>query len=194
MNPGYGSTGGMRSNTGLMREKIPSGYKKASIRQFTPEQMELFQSLFGHLGSDSYLSKLAGGDEETFAQMEAPALKQFQGVLGNLGSRFSGMGMGGRKSSGFQNATTSAASDFAQQLQSQRQTLQRQAIMDLLGLSHQLLGERPYENYLQKKESSSSGWGKIFGAGLGGLGGFLMGGPGGAMAGAKFGSDLGSGF
>jgi len=194
MNPGYGATGGMRSNTGSMREKIPSGYKKASIRQFTPEQMELFQSLFGHLGPDSYLSKLAGGDEETFAQMEAPALKQFQGVLGNLGSRFSGMGMGGRKSSGFQNATTSAASDFAQQLQSQRVNLQRQAIMDLLGLSHQLLGERPYENYLQKKESSSSGWGKIFGAGLGGLGGFLLGGPGGAMAGAKFGSDLGSGF
>ena len=53
--------------------------------------------------------------------MEAPALKQFSGLQGNLASRFSGMGSGARRSSGFQNTSNQAASDFAQQLQANKQ-------------------------------------------------------------------------
>lgn len=151
----YGSPTGAPSRlTASARsgDSIPKGYKKGSIQQFTPEQMELFQSLFGHAGPNSFLSKLAGGDEAAFGQIEAPAMRQFQGLQGQLASRFSGMGMGGRRSSGFQNTATNAASEFAQNLQSQRTGLQRQALLDLFGISESLLGQRPRENFLTEKK------------------------------------------
>ncbi len=183
------------TGTGQMKEKIPSGYKKGSMQQFTPEQMQLFQQMFGHLGPESFLSKLAGGDQETFGQIEAPALKQFSALQGQLGSRFSGMGgTGARRSSGFQNTGNAAASDFAQQLQSQRQTLQQQALQDLMGFSNQLLGQKPYENYLIEKQKKSSGLGGLIGAGVGGLGGFFAGGPAGALTGASLGYNVGNSF
>ena len=149
-NPGTTPTGSMKS----FKEKIPSGYKAGALQQFTPEQMQLFQRLFGQVGPDSYLSKLAGGDEGLFQQIEAPAFRQFNELQGNLASRFSGMGLGGRHTSGFQNASTAAASNFAQDLQSQRQNLQRQAIMDLMGISESLLGQRPHERFITEKEPS----------------------------------------
>lgn len=156
----YGSTGaGIGS-------RAPSGYKKGQIQNFTPEQMELFRSLFGQLKPGSYLSKLAGGDESLFEEMEAPALRQFSELQGGLASRFSGMGMGARRSSGFQNTTNQAASDFAQNLQSRRQELQQQAIRDLMEMGTSLLSQRPYEQFLVPKQSSSGG-------GLGGLFGGL---------------------
>lgn len=177
------------------QEKRPHGYQKYAMQQFTPEQMELFQQLFGQVESDSFLSKLAGGDQSTFSQVEEPALRQFGELQAGLASRFSGMGMGGRQSSGFQNASTSAAQDFAGQLQSNRQNLQRQAIMDLMGLSNQLLNQRPtMQGFAAKDRDKKSGWGGVIGAGLGGLGGFALGGPAGGMAGAQLGYGVGSAF
>lgn len=177
------------------RDIRPHGYQKYSLQQFTPEQMGLFQQLFGKIGPESFLSKLAGGDEATFDQMEEPALRQFGELQSGLASKFSGMGMGGRQSSGFQNALTSASQDFAGQLQSNRQNLQRQAIMDLMGLSNQLLNQRPtLQGYAAKDRDKKSGWGGLIGAGVGGLGGFALGGPAGAMTGAQLGYGLGSAF
>ena len=141
----YGSKGG--------GGKVP-GYKTSSVQQYTPEQMQLFQSLFSKLGPDSYLSRLAGGDESLFEEMEAPAHRQFNTLQGNLSSRFSGMGMGGRRSSGFQNTANQASSDFAQDLQSKRQGLQSQALRDLMGMSNSLLGQRPNEQYLTPEKPS----------------------------------------
>jgi len=177
-------------------DKVPSGYKAGAIQQFTPEQLQLFQQMFSHVGPDSYLSKLAGGDQSFFGEIEAPALRQFNELQGGLASRFSGMGsFGGRNSSGFQNTATAASSNFAQELQAQRQGLQRQAIQDLMGLSGDLLGQRPYQRTLtQKPQKESSGFGGILGAGLGGIGGFLAGGPAGAFKGAQLGYGVGSGF
>lgn len=151
------------TGTGQMQEKIPSGYKKGSLQQFTPEQMQLFQQMFSHVGPDSFLSKLAGGDEGTFGQIEAPALKQFNQLQGQLGSRFSGMGTGARNSSGFQNTMNSATQDFAGQLQSQRQSLQQQALGDLMGFSNQLLGQEPQKNFLIKKEQKQPFWKQLLG-------------------------------
>jgi hypothetical protein len=132
--------------------KPPRGYEVNSLNQFTPEQHQLFGQLFGHLGPESSLGKLASGDQSAFGEIEAPALQQFAGLQGNLASRFSGMGsLGARRSSGFQNTANQASSDFAQQLQSNRQGLQRQAIGDLFGMSQQLLGQRPYDQFLTKK-------------------------------------------
>lgn len=176
--------------TGGMKEKIPSGYKKGSLQQFTPEQMQLFGQLFGHLGPESFLSKLAGGDESTFADIERPALQQFAGLQSNIANKYSGAGLGARRSSGFQNEQTSAASQFAQQLQSQRQGLQRQALGDLMGFSNQLLGQRPYENFLYEKPQKGGGWGQALGALGGGALGFFAGGPAGALTGASLGSNM----
>lgn len=143
-------TGGTGYSSG--KSKIPKGYEQGSIQQFTPEQMQLFKSMFGQVGPDSMTAKLAGGDQSMFEQMEAPAMRQFQGLQGQMASRFSGMGMGGRKGSGFQNTMNQASSDFAQDLQSKRMDLQRQAIQDLMGMSSNLLGQKPQENFLVEKQ------------------------------------------
>ncbi len=154
------------TGTGQMQEKIGSGYKKQSMQNFTPEQMQLFQQMFGHVGPDSFLSKLAGGDEGTFGQIEAPALKQFNQLQGQIGSRFSGMDKGAlsaRNSSGFQNTMNSAAQDFAGQLQSQRQGLQQQALKDLMGFSKDILGQEPFDNSLIKKDQKQPFWKQLLG-------------------------------
>jgi hypothetical protein len=141
----------MQGNSAGMKEKIPSGMKKATLNNFTPEQMELFQSLFQNVSPDSFLGKLAGGDQSMFEEMEAPAMRQFNQLQGEMGSRFSGMGMGARRGSGFQNAGSQATSDFAQDLQSKRLGLRNQAIKDLMGMSGELLNQKPQENALVSK-------------------------------------------
>lgn len=155
------------------QNKIPKGYQQGQLQQFSPEQIQLFKQLFSHVGPDSYLSRLAGGDEGTFSQIEAPALKQFGALQGNIASRFSGMGSGARRSSGFQNTQTSAAQDFASQLQSQRQSLQQQATNDLYRMSNELLNQRPYEQFLT--DAGPSGWQKFGSAGKGALSGAASG-------------------
>lgn len=142
----------------------PHGYAKYQQANYTPEQMELYKSLFSQAGPDSYLSRLAGGDESLYEEMEAPALRQFAGIQGQTASRFSGMGEGARRSSGFQNESNQAASDFASQLQSQRQGLQRQAIMDLGNFSNMLLKQRPYDSALVKKQQKQPGFWENFGS------------------------------
>ena len=127
-NLGSSSSGGLGSGSTLRPgsfaqagQKLAGGQKQGQMPNFTPEQMQLFQQLFSHVGPESFTSKIAGGDQGTFDQIEAPALSQFNALQGNIASRFSGMGgTGSRKSSGFQNTINSAASDFAQQLHKQR--------------------------------------------------------------------------
>ena len=194
MNGRRGSTG-MQSGGGATGDVLPRGYKSGQMQNFTPEQMQLFSQLFSNVGPDSYLSRLAGGEEGMFNEIEAPALRQFQELQGQLGSRFSGMGMGGQKSSGFRNSMGQMGSDFAMQLQAQRQGLQRQAIQDLMGHSNMLLGQQPYERFMvEKAEKPKSKWGSLIGGGAGALGGFFLGGPAGAAGGYQLGSSVGSSF
>lgn len=176
-------------------DKIPKGFETAQLQQFTPEQLELFQSLFGQLGPESQLSRLAQGDEEIFNQIEAPAMRQFQALSGQNASRFSGAGMGARRGSGFQNQQNQYTSDFAMDLASRRQDLMRNARQDLFSMSQELLGQRPYyRDVVEKQQKEKSGWGGLIGAGLGGVGGFFAGGPSGALTGASLGYKAGSAF
>lgn len=195
-----GGFSGMRDNTGSMArggstgDIIPKGYRKGQLQQFTPEQMKLYQQMFGHLGPDSYLSRLASGDQSLFEEMEAPAHRDFLSGLGQIASRFSGMGTGGRHGSGFKNTATAAYSNFAQDLQANRQNLTRQAINDLMGLSNQLLGQRPYDQFLVEKQQKPNYWGQVVGK-LGGaipgaVAGYLSGGGSGAMQGVDAGLSL----
>lgn len=173
--------------------KLPSNYKTGRAANFTPEQLDLFSSLFGNVGPDSFLAKLASGDQSAFAQMEAPAMRQFNELQGNIASRFSGMGTGGRHGSGFQNSMSSAASNFAQDLQSKRLGIQRESLQDLFNMSNMLMKQKPYENFLIEKDKNS-GWGGLIG-GLGGaaIGGFTGGIPG-ALKGAQWGYGAGNKF
>ncbi|RPI85130.1 MAG: hypothetical protein EHM34_02410 [Nitrosopumilales archaeon] len=198
----YGMAGPQRSSGPRLRgyqDKIPKGYQKevAQLQNFTPEQMQQHQSLFQHVGPDSYLSRLAGGDQSLFDEMEAPALRQFNQIQGGIASRFSGGGggqgaMSSRRSSGFQNTMSAKASDFAQQLQANRQNLQRQGLSDLFNMSNMLLSQNPYDRSLVKKEEKQpSGWGGLAGGIAGGIGGAFLGQP---VLGAQLGSALGSQF
>lgn len=172
---------GQRGGTGNI-----AGYKQRQLPQFTPEQMNLLQQMFGHVAPGSYTSRLAEGDPALFAEMEAPAMRQFAGLQGNIANRFSGMGQGATKSSGFQNYMGQAASDFAQDLASRRQGLQRQAIQDLYGMGESLLGQRPYLNYLEPEEP---GFFKRLLGGLGNIAGQFLG-SGAQRAGSNFADNI----
>ena len=147
-NAGSAMTGmpqGVGNVMGQTGSQIP-GYSTGAIQKFTPEQMQLFQNLFSQVSPTSRLAGLAAGDQSQMAQMEYPALSQFNQLQGGLASRFSGMGA--RRSSAFQNQASAAASDLAQQLQSQRYGIQRQALQDLMGISRDLLSQSPYESFI----------------------------------------------
>jgi hypothetical protein len=161
-----------RGATGANKSLQGTGYRQISSPQFTKEQMNLFKQLFSQTGQNSPLGRLAGGDQESFSEIEAPAMRQFNELLGGLGSRFSGMGStGARKSSGFQNAATSAASNFAQDLQASRLGIQRQAQQDLFALSQGLLGQRPFEDiFIQKMQKQPGFWKSLFTGLAGGVG------------------------
>lgn len=145
-------------------EYVPKGYRKGTINNYGPEQLGRFRELFGLTDENSYLGRLARGDEGLFDEMEAPEFRQFSGIQGNLASKFSGMGgLGARKSSGFKNTINAAGSNFAQDLASRRQDLQRQALKDLYGISESLLNQRPQENLLTPKAEKKPSFLESFG-------------------------------
>lgn len=205
MSYGMGSPTGVRGptggNRGLPKQKI-GGRNVESLQQFTPEQMQLFQSMFSNVGPDSFTGRLAGGDQEAFNQIEAPAHRDFSATLGGIASRFSEGGggpgsMSSRRSSGFKNTATAAASNFAQDLQSRRTSLQQNAIKELMGMSSELLGQRPYEQFAVEPNKKKSFWEQLIGAGLplaGAGAGFALGGPAGAVAGGQIGRSASQGF
>jgi len=155
----------------LATDIVPKGYKQGQISNYTPEMIDLFRNLFSYLGPESDLGRLAGGDESYFEEMEAPAHRMFQEQIGGIGSRYSGMGMGG-KGSAFQNESSQAAQDFAMKLQSNRQGLRQQALRELMEMSQMLLNQRPVDKFLAPKQQDES-WASIFGK-LGGPGAGLL--------------------
>jgi len=182
----YGGQG-MRGTTGASNPNAATGgnrQMRERYQQFTPEAMQLYEQAFGQLKPGSYLSRLAGGEQGLFEEMEAPAMRQFAGMQGQLASRFSGLGLGGRHSSGFQNEATSAASNFAQDLQGRRQALQMQAIRDLHGMSRDLLGDYQQEPQQSRLQQILAGALPLVGAGIGSFGGPLGMAAGGAIGGA----------
>jgi len=150
---GNSNATGTNSYSGAVTgEKVPKGYKKSSVNTYTPEMMDLLNQMYGQVDPDSFLYKMAMGDQSAFDEVETPALKQFSALQGNMASRFSGMGMGARNSSGFQNTSNQAATDFAEQLASQRMNMRFKALEELMGFSDKLLGRNPYDTQLQEKQ------------------------------------------
>lgn len=175
----------------MMPNQRVGGRKVERIQNYTPQQMKLFQNQFGMLGPDSYLYRLAQGDPQLMEEMERSNLREFTGTMGNLASRFSGQGTGGRHSSGFQLASGAEARNLQERLAAQRGQMQQQAIKDLMGLSNQILGQNPYDTFLT--EPKKNFWNQAIG-GLAPLAGAGIGGYFGGMEGAEFGHKLGSSF
>jgi hypothetical protein len=184
---------GMMGPTGKTGNIRPSGYNVGQLQNFTPEMMEFFQHIMSQLGPDSFLAKLGLGDEEAFNEMEAPALRQFNQLQGGIASKFSGMGsFGNRRSSGFQNTASQQASNFAQDLASQRTALRMKAIQELVGLGNDVLQQRPYEQYIVPKREKSNPWVDLAAKAAGAIPGAIAGGATGGWAGAAKG--FGSAF
>jgi hypothetical protein len=157
-----------------------SGHKYAQLPTMSPEQSSFFKALLGQVqpgalqGTD-FLSRLAGGDEDLYSQLEKPAFTAFNQAGAQLGSRFSGLGMGAQNSSGFQNSLAGAAGELGERLASQRMGLQQNAIAELLGLSKSLLGESTFQNFLVPPRQKSPGFLDSLGGGIGSSLGKLFG-------------------
>lgn len=159
-----------------------TGYKEITSPTQNTNQSQLTSMLHSLLGGQGggfsqglgQLGKLAGGDQEAFGQMEAPAMRQFGALQGNLASRFSGMGgSGARKSSGFQNTMSGAAGDFAERLQGQRLGIQQNALQQLLGLSEGLLNRPTFQSGFVQKQKPF--WQQLLTSGAGGAGSLASG-------------------
>lgn len=151
-----------------------TGYKQIQLPRLSPEQQALFSQVTGAIqpglgGGIGHLSQMAaGGSPEYWQQLEAPAMRQFNELQGQIASRFSGAGTGARHSSGFQNALGGASADLAERLQSQRLGLQQNAISQLLGLYGNLMGTETFDTaFLPKKKPF---WQELLGGLSGGIG------------------------
>jgi len=167
----------LKSKEVIMTTPMISGLKGTGYKQITSplqnaNQADLTNFLHSILGGSGFkqglgqLSQLAGGDQGSFEALERPALRQFNALQGNLASRFSGMGTGARNSSGFQNASSGAAVDLAERLQSQRMAVQQNALSQLLGLSDSLLNRPTFQTGFIPKQQSM--WEQLL-SGLGGV-------------------------
>lgn len=172
-----------------------TGYNQVRLENLSPQQKNLFSSLFAHATPDSITSRLATGDPSQYGELEAPALRQFQQLIGGLSSQFGGAGL--RRSSAYQNAMGTQAQSFAEKLQGQRMAIQRQALSDLFNMGKILLNKKPFTDVLLKERPKTQWWQTLLGGGSplvgAGLGG-LFGGLPGAALGGQLGSSFGSGF
>jgi len=176
----------------LEGDKVGGNQKVRQLQNYTPEQMELQRRGEERVGSGSYLDRLASGEPGMFNEVEAPAYRQFNELQGGMASRFSqgggGQGaIGSRRSSGFQNTANAAASNFAQDLQSNRMALTRQAQQDLFNMSQGLLSNKPYDRWVEENQDQGFDWGGAAGAAGGAIVGGFTGGPMGAVQGGTMG-------
>lgn len=159
--------------------KKPSGYDIVSLPNMTPEQMARFRERMGQTGRYSggavdYLGRLAGGDEEAYGALAAPAIRDYeQKILPGLAERFQGGGM--MRSSAFANAATEEGASLAEKLAAQRAGIQQQSINSLLGLEQQYMGMSPYENVLSPKRRKKKWWESMLDSGIIGAAGQIGG-------------------
>jgi len=89
-------------------------------------------------GAADYYRSLLGGGGDTFDQMAAPEMRQFnQDIIPGLSEQFAGMGSGGLSSSGFRNAAVNAGTDLSERLGAIRAQLRQQGAAGLAGIGQQ---------------------------------------------------------
>lgn len=104
-------------------------------------QQDITQSQPYQQGNDFFNSMF--NDPEFFNKFEAPALRQFEEMGGELGNRFASMGSGGATgSTGFRNMLGREAQNLSTNLAAQRGQMQQNAVPQMLGYAQQ-----PVSNY-----------------------------------------------
>ena len=126
--------------------------------QFTPGQMQLFETLLGQSQkgagqSFDFLSRLLAGDEELLRSLEAPSIRAFEEQIApSIAERFTSAGAGGRGSSAFQQQISTAGSRLAQQLGEQRTGLRMSALDRMLQQVQAPLQYKPYsQSFIQRQ-------------------------------------------
>ena len=151
----------------LTRPKVPKGFDMYSLPTMGGGQKDIYDLISSHFksGAGDIFQKLFGlakGDEGTFAQMEAPALRQFQQQIApGIAQRYSGTGIGA--SSGMQNSLANAGANLAENLQAQRSGLMERSMQNVLGLGERLLGTQTQQFGLVQKENMLRDLMKILG-------------------------------
>lgn len=128
--------------------------KTKKMPTMNPQQQQLLNMLLQQTqgGAGNALSLLQGyldPNSQQYQNFEQPYRQQFeQETVPMLAERFAGQGALG--SSGFGQALSSAGSNLQTNLAQMKSGMQRQSIMDLLGLSQNLLGQSPFAYQTQK--------------------------------------------
>jgi len=164
---GYGGYG--------TKPKIP-GYNLVATPTMDPQTASyrsdvLDASRSGFTEGTRRMAARAAGDTSEFEAIEKPAFENFNRLLGQIGSRYAGVGSGqmsARNSSAFQNETTGAAGDLAAQLQEQRLGMQDRAYEQLRGIYGDMMSHSPYEYGLNPKKKK---WQQVLAEMLGNMGG-----------------------
>ena len=127
--------------------KPPKGYEAFST--LNPQQsqmmnmlMQLFSGQGGQMGGPmGQLQQLLSGSPEATKQFEAPLMRQFnEQTVPGLAERFSGMGAGAQRSSGFQQALGQAGAGLSEQLGSLRGGMQMQGLQGLMQMMQSMMG------------------------------------------------------
>jgi len=138
----HGSTYNKKQLAGLdqLIESIKGGFggPQQDITQSQPYQQgnEFFNSLFN--------------DPDFFNKFEAPAMRQFEELQGDIGNRFAGMGSGGSTgSTGFRNVMAREAQNLSSNLAAQRGQMQQNAVPQMLGYAQQ-----PISNWMTQLQTA----------------------------------------
>ncbi len=194
-------------STGMSSGFKGTGLRPVQISKMSPQKKGYYDQVMGTAGpamaqSAQRMAQLAsGGTPETWEQLEAPAMRQFGQLQGNIASRFSGGGgQGGgqaagslRHSSGFQNEMGEQAADLAERLQGQRLDYMNNASEQLRSLYHDLMSQDEYDTFITNKKKKQKWWQKAAGVALP-IGGAIAGGFAGGPAGASMGYTAGRSF
>lgn len=156
----------------------PSGYSQFELPTMGGGQKQIYDMLksqiMGGQGQDVFakLFGTAGGSQEGFDQMEAPAMRQFQQqILPGIANRYVGSGISG--SSGMQNAFANAGQGLAENLQANRMGYHERARDQVMNLMQSLLGTPTSQFGLTKKQTPGADFLGSIGSGIGAGLGFL---------------------
>lgn len=139
---------------------IPKGTQFGRINEQTPEQEQIFKYLQTLISPDSQQAKLAQGDPETYNKLEQNDWNDFSDYESSLYNNL--YSSGSTKGSAYNNAGSSARQKFASQLSANRQNLQQNALKGLFSMGKDLLGHKPYDQFLTKTDEEKKTWEKVF--------------------------------
>jgi hypothetical protein len=110
-------------------------------------QQDITQQQGFQQGNDFFNSLF--NDPEFFNKFEAPAMRQFDELQGDIGNRFAGMGSGSTGSTGFRNVMAREGQNLSSNLAAQRGQMQQGAIPQMLGYAQQ-----PVSNWMTQMQQA----------------------------------------